>query len=210
MAALSGKTSKDEPEREKASKTRPTPAPQAHATPLKDVRWDAEDRDGDTMVYRLYFRGQGEPDWVPLTPRDPLEEPQWSWPTDQVPDGRYVLKVVASDERANPAGEGLTGEKATLAFVIDNTRPAITVREVSPGKLEIVVKDALSPVTKAELSIDGQEWTPLHPRDRIADGLEEQFDATLPALAAGPHAIAVRATDAEGNVGAARLFVRGK
>lgn len=208
MAALAGKPSKDEPE--KGSKARPTPAPAARGSPVKEVRWDAEDRDGDALVYRLYFRGQGEPDWVPLTPRAPLEEPQWSWPTDQVPDGRYVLKVVASDERANPAGEGLTGEKSTLPFVIDNTRPTITVREASAGRLEIAVKDASSPVTKAELSIDGQEWTPLHPRDRIADGLEEQFDAALPALPAGPHAVAVRATDAQGNVGAARLFVRGR
>ena len=46
------------------------------------------------------------------------------------------------------------------------------------------------------------------PNDGIADDLFEPFSIRLPALARGPHAVAVRVTDSADNVGAAQITVK--
>ena len=48
------------------------------------------------------------------------------WDTTSVPNGTYVVKVVASDTPSNPPGSALEGELESAAFDIDNTPPVIT------------------------------------------------------------------------------------
>ena len=48
------------------------------------------------------------------------------------------------------------------------------------------------------------------PSDGLFDDREETFAVKLPSLVAGPHTIAVRATDEEGNVGAEKIAVTAK
>ena len=44
-----------------------------------------------------------------------------------MPNGTYVVKIVASDAPSNPPGTALTGELDSRRFDIDNTPPIITV-----------------------------------------------------------------------------------
>ena len=46
------------------------------------------------------------------------------------------------------------------------------------------------------------------PSDDLLDTANEAFALTLTALPAGPHIIAVRATDAAGNVGSSEISTR--
>jgi hypothetical protein len=179
-------------------------------SPVREIRWSAADRDGDALVHRLFVRGADETEWLPLTPRAPLEKATFAWNTESVPDGRYVLRVVATDERANPPGEALSGERTSAPFVVDNGRPEITLAvDRARALVNIGVRDALTPVARVEVSVDGQEWRPLHPKDSLLDALAEELVVPLSGLELSPgtHSIAVRAADAEGNVGAARVLV---
>src|SRR5258706_14448961 len=42
-----------------------------------------------------------------------------------MPDGAYSLKIFPTDGPGNPAGDGLTSERESDRFEVDNTPPAI-------------------------------------------------------------------------------------
>jgi len=50
-----------------------------------------------------------------------------------------------------------------------------------------------------EVAIDGGEFRDVFPVDHLLDTAVERFEVDLGELAAGPHVVAVRATDANGN-----------
>lgn len=89
----------------------------------QSVLWTAEDDNEDQLEFSIYFRGENETTWKLL--KDKLDSKFYSWDTTTMPDGAYYLKVLASDAQANPAGEGLTSERVSDRFVVDNTPPAI-------------------------------------------------------------------------------------
>ena len=129
------------------------------------------------------------------------------WDTTSVPNGRYTVRVVASDAPSNSAASALTGDMESTAFDIDNTPPVITVNAVrrEGGRITFVfeVRDDNSAVQKVEYSLDGDRWQAVYPKDGIADSRIEQYELTVPE---GQDALGVvlRATDALNNVASAR------
>ncbi|HTS17984.1 MAG TPA: hypothetical protein VMP11_10460 [Verrucomicrobiae bacterium] len=182
------------------------------ANPVKDIHWQATDKDGDALVYRLYFQADGDDAWVPAFLDKPLHKTEYSWDTESIPDGWYRIKVVASDEESNPAGEALTDEKISELVKVDNTRPQVVelAYDAASGELKGVARDNLSLIRYLEYTVDGGEWKFFAPKDGVFDSKEESFEVTIGPLAAGPHYIAVRATDEEGNVGVEKVSVKGK
>jgi len=63
------------------------------------VSWQAEDPDGDRLVYALYFRGEDEREWKLLKS---ILRRHLHADGDSLADGRYLFRVVASDSPANP------------------------------------------------------------------------------------------------------------
>jgi hypothetical protein len=100
--------------------------------------------------------------------------------------------------------------------LLDQTPPEVTLaepRRVSQGgsewlEIEVEGVDALSPVRRAEVSIDAGPWRPMECADGVADSLRERFVVRLPAPAAGEHLVTVRVYDASGNAGLARRVLR--
>jgi hypothetical protein len=182
------------------------------ATPIKEIHWHASDKDGDTLVYRLYYQAQGDDAWVPAFLDKPLHKAEYSWDTESIPDGWYRIKVVASDEESNPVGESLTDEKISDLVKVDNTRPQVLQLSYDPasGSLKGIAHDNLSLIVYLEYSVDGAEWKFFAPKNGVFDDREEPFDVKVGSLASGPHFIAVRATDEEGNIGVEKVSVRGK
>jgi sugar lactone lactonase YvrE len=182
------------------------------ASPVKHIHWQASDKDGDTLVYRLYFQAQGDTVWVPVSLDKPLKKMEYSWNTESIPDGWYRIKVVASDEQSNPEGEALTDEKVSDPFKVNNTRPDVVALayDSAGGVLTGTARDALSLIRFLEYSVDGGEWKYFAPKDGLFDAREKAFEIKLPALAGGEHYIAVRATDEEGNIGVGKLTIRTK
>ena len=57
--------------------------PRAHSTLLK-LRWKVENPDGDDLIYRLWFRQEGETVWRPLGGPEPLSKAEYDKISDRV------------------------------------------------------------------------------------------------------------------------------
>ncbi len=172
---------------------------------LLTIVWRAEDDNRDDLAYDVLYRREGETAWKPL--KRGMSEAILVWDTSSVPNGRYFVRVVASDAPSNSPTTALTGAMESTSFDIDNTPPTIAVtsvrREGSRVIIAFDVRDADSAVQKADYSLDGDRWQTIYPRDGIADSRFEQFELVLDGDA-GARGVILRATDALGNVASAR------
>jgi hypothetical protein len=176
---------------------------------LQTFAWKAEDENNDELSYDVFYRREGDTAWRTL--KTDLRDTLLVWDTSSVPNGTYVLKVAASDRRANPSEAALAGELESSSFEIDNVAPTVQVgstrREGARFVVAADVRDADSAVTKVEYSLDAQRWQRAFPRDGILDARQETFEIRLEADAAG-QTLVIRATDALGNVGTGQVQVR--
>jgi sugar lactone lactonase YvrE len=175
---------------------------------IQTISWKAEDPNGDTLTYEVHYRPVGEQRFRLL--RKGLTDAVLAWDTTTVPNGRYVIRVTASDAPSNPDALALSGDKESTPVEVDNTPPVITasVAGKSPARVHVAAKDDNSIIRKVEYSVDGSRWEEVHPTDGINDSREETYDFApeMPA-GAGPHVVVVRATDLLGNVATARVEV---
>jgi sugar lactone lactonase YvrE len=180
-------------------------------SPLVKLRWKVENPDEDELVYRLWFREENEQNWKPLGGPEPLTRTEYEWNTEPIPDGNYIVKVVASDERANPKEEALEHALTSSPFLIDNRKPELGDVKVVGNTFSGRAQDSFSPISELAYSIDGGDWQPFAPKDGIFDDPTEDFSVKLPdKLAPGAHSLAVRAVDAADNVGAVQQTFRVK
>lgn len=173
------------------------------------ARWLASDDDGDTLSFKLEIRGIHETTWKLL--KDKIREHYYSWDSTAFPDGKYVIRVTASDELSNPPDQVLTGSLESDPFLIDNTPPEITGLQGTPAGSKIEVRfhaqDALSVIGKAEYSVNGGDWCVVDPVTRLTDSKEEEY-RVLVDRTAGETTIAVRVGDEFENQTVAKIVVK--
>ena len=176
---------------------------------LQTFAWKADDDNGDELIYEVFYRREGETTWRLL--KRELRETLLVWDTSSVPNGTYVLKVAASDTRANPPESALVGELESSSFEIDNVAPVVQPGTIRRDGTRFIVpaeiRDTDSAITRVEFSVDAQRWQPAFPRDGILDARQESFEIRLDADAAG-RTLVIRATDALGNVGTGQVQIR--
>ena len=175
---------------------------------LQTFVWKAEDQNDDRLQFDAYYRREGDSTWRPL--RRGLWDPIFVWDTTSVPDGTYVVRIVASDAPSNSPGTALTGELESTSFDVDNSPPRIEFAsgEKAGGRvIRFVVRDDHSPVQRVEYSLDASRWRVVYPKDGIPDSREEEFEITLDPSETG-RSVIVRATDAMNNVATAVNEVR--
>jgi len=147
---------------------------------LQTLMWKADDADGDHLSYALQYRREGETTWHDL--RRGLTDGVFVWDTTTVADGRYVVKVLASDEPSNAAGRALVGDRESDPIDVDNTPPTITtevVRGAGGARLVIRAHDAQSAIEKVEYSLAGGPWQVIYPVDGVADSPDERYELPL-------------------------------
>ena len=178
------------------------------------VRWLASDDNGDALIYKAEIRGVNETAWKPL--RDKIQENYLSWDSTAFPDGKYVVRITASDSPSNPPDQALSSSRETDPFLIDNTPPVISGLSgtaapgtAAGGKIEVRfhAKDALSTLGKAEYSINGGDWTVVEPTTRLSDSTELDYRVTVD-RGAGEATIAVRVSDEFENQAVAKTVVK--
>ena len=176
---------------------------------LQTFQWKADDDNNDELSYDVFYRREGDTTWRVL--KTDLRDTLLVWDTSSVPNGTYVLKVAASDRRANPADLALTGELESSSFEIDNIAPTVQPGAIRRDGTRFViaaeVRDGDSAISRVEYSIDAQRWQTAFPRDGILDARHESFELRLDADAAG-RTLVIRATDALGNVGTGQAVIR--
>jgi sugar lactone lactonase YvrE len=170
---------------------------------LQTFVWRAEDPDEDKLQYDVWYRREGETVWKVL--KRGLWDSIYTWDTTAVPDGTYVIKVVASDAPSNAPEVALTAERESAPFEIDNTPPVIdvTIPGQTPSKAVFVVRDSHSPIQRVEYSTNAGGWKLVYPVDGLLDSQEERFEIARDPTSTAP--IVLRATDTLGNVATAVL-----
>ncbi|PYV63597.1 MAG: hypothetical protein DMG97_37235, partial [Acidobacteria bacterium] len=170
----------------------------------RSLQWQAEDRNGDTLEYAVYYRPLNETNFRLL--KDHIREVFYTVDGASLADGRYVFRVVASDALDNPAAVALSGDRISEPVDIDNTPPVVR----SVGQVQITgdhvravfdVEDTTGRVKRADVSVDGSAWREVFPDDGIADSAKERYSLDLNISGAGEHTISLRAFDNSNNVG---------
>jgi sugar lactone lactonase YvrE len=177
----------------------------------KSIQWQADDRNGDTLEYSLYYRSLNETQFRLL--KDKIRETFYTIDGSTLADGRYIFKVVASDGLDNPPGQALVGEKISEPVDLDNTPPEVRVvgqPQVSGDRLRVTFEaiDGTGMVKRADISVDGGPWSGVLPEDGIADSPREVYPVDATISGPGEHSISIRVYDASGNVGSTRVAVR--
>jgi len=191
-------------------KVQPLPPRRVPQRGSQSFQWNATDKNQDTLVYDIYYRADNERTWKVLK-RD-LDDNFYTISSDTLPDGTYVVRIVASDQPSNPPDLTLRGEMESRPFIIDNTPPVVTMRldrlENKRARVAIEAADQTSTLTQAEVAIDTGDWRPVFPKDGIIDSKSESFSYLSGELTSGEHVIAFRVYDQNDNAGMGKLVVR--
>jgi len=173
------------------------------------ISFVAKDDNDDKLVYKIDFRKLSRTNWIEL--KDELEAASFEWDGKTVEDGRYEVRVTASDAGSNTTLTKLAGSRVSEPVVVDNTGPVVKNMKITSslkddGKyrvLGIEVADELSAIDKLEYTIDSNDrWISTVPDDLVYDTKDENFTIRIDAeedLPKGDHVITVRLSDAEGN-----------
>lgn len=173
------------------------------------VTWQADDPDGDRLLYSLYFRGEDEKEWKLL--RANVMENSLLLDGDVLADGRYYFRVVASDLPSNPPNAARSDELVSAPVLIDNTPPLVTLsaprRTGDRVEVDADASDRTSPLRRFEYSLDAGPWTPVEAADGVTDSPHEQYHIAIDRLPPGEHLLVVRAYDAANNAGLAKVVI---
>jgi hypothetical protein len=188
--------------------------------PAEDVKgglklsWSAEDPDEDDLRFDLYFRpvGAGDEAWRPLASK--VAEASFVWNTLELSDGKYQLRVVASDSASNDPGEGKSAGRVSVPVLVDNTAPVLSNLAVHATPTGTVVKltatDAAGFISSVQYRVgagDSVEWMPAKSVDKLFDSPTEAAEAHVGVLVPGRHVVYVKATDSRGNEGYAHVVI---
>ncbi len=180
-------------------------------TAEKQIAWKAVDPNGDQLAFDLYYRGLGQQEWLELQ-KDITGQPNYKWDTSRVPDGRYLLKLVARDDVDRPAEDALSQERVTQTVLVDNRAPRVEELEAKrqrDGSYELVgvCVDEHSRISAIEVSHGSGPWQPVSPDDGILDAGEETFSYVTDVLDPGEHVFAFAAADEADNLGSRQLVI---
>src|ERR1043166_2517577 len=188
----------------------PSPTPSRGAGQQIQISWQADDPDGDRLMYSLYFRGEDEREWKLL--RANMNENTYLLDADVFADGRYFFRVVASDRPANPANLAREAELVSAPVLIDNTPPVVTAgpprRSGNAIEIDVDAEDRGSVLRRCEFSVDAGPWSPVEAADGVTDSARERFNIRIDHLPPGEHLIAIRVYDIANNAGLTKVVVR--
>ena len=154
------------------------------------------DPNGDQLSFKVELRSAADATWRTL--KDKLLDRFYAFDSTSFPDGKYVVRITASDAPSNIPTAALTSSLESETFTIDNTPPVITINSASAGSIKFTAKDALSWIDKSEYSIDGGDWTALLPDNLVTDS--QSLDYTITARAG--QLVSIRVYDENDNVSA--------
>jgi hypothetical protein len=188
---------------------------------VRVVTWRAADPNADRLEFRLECRREGDLSWrsatAPGGEQDALTGTLGSWDTSALPDGRYELRLVASDQPDNPGGAAAESERTLGPVTVDNLPPqleGVEARAVDGGlTLRLRATDASGPLAGARLILPDGKAERLEPRDGICDSVNESFETvvkwprTSRSGGVRPWRLRVEVRDLAGNVAGAEVIV---
>lgn len=191
--------------------SQPVPPRRVYQRGALSFQWLAEDRNDDKLVYDVFYKEVGDVGFRLL--RANIEETFVSLDGLSLPDGRYVLKVVAKDSGSNPAGAVLAGDRISEPFDIDNTPPVVAATGQpqvtgNSARIAFAATERTTHIARAEYSVNGGPWKAAFADDGISDGREERYTVIADLPAAGDYTVTLRVFDSVGNTGSGRVQIR--
>lgn len=170
--------------------------------PKLTLNWKVENPDKDDLRFRLQYRLVGGTTWYDLTRSDEVvTKENYDWDTSNLPEGRYRVRVVATDELANPPDRVTRDEAESGVVLVDNTPPRIENLKAAGRRIQGQTFDGVGPIQRIDVALAGtDDWIPFFPADGIFDEQREEFDLDVTVLrATGPVMVAVRVFDDANN-----------
>lgn len=174
------------------------------------ISYKGRDDNNDKLIYRIDFRKAGRTGWIKL--KDEIEADNFEWDGNTVEDGRYEIRVTASDERSNTGATKLEGSRVSEPVVADNSGPVVKNMKISSvlqnsgarKVFQFEVSDELSVIGQLEYTIDSNsQWKGALPDDLVYDTTDEKFTIAVDSekdLPKGDHVLTIKVSDAVGNV----------
>jgi len=192
-----------------SSRRAATPEESSWARRYRTIRWEASDPNDDALRYRLEYRARGEVDWRLL--EESLAEPLYVLDSTRLPDGDWAVRVSAWDTPDNSPGEELVDRRESDYFQVDNASPVIEALTVTArgDSIEISARfiDSAGSIQLAEFSLDGTEWRPMLPLDRVWDERSEEVRIIVARPDKAGSELSIRAFDETGNKGIGRQSI---
>lgn len=164
------------------------------------VTWQASDPDKDPLVYEVAVSPDLGATWEKVA--GDLTDTKYEWDTTAVKDGKYLLRVTASDRRGAP-GDAQQADSSAVVWV-DNTPPevilfrsSVSVGEGRRVRISGLARDALSPLRSAEYRVGEGPWESVG-----LSAIESpvvSFDIETEPLDPGEYRVQARLFDAAGN-----------
>jgi sugar lactone lactonase YvrE len=178
----------------------------------RKISWSGWDPNGDSLVFKIYFKGTGERNWKLI--KEDIADRSYALDTQTLPDGWYEIKVVASDSPDNPGDLALSGEKVSDPFLVNNTPARIENLKANPAaqnkhRITFTATSALSPLRSSAYSLNAGKWLPLAPADGIFDSKSESFSFETK-LATGEWTVVVKVEDEFNNVSTAKQVIEAR
>lgn len=174
------------------------------------MQWNAEDRNGDRLVFDVLVRRIDESVFRPV--RRDITESFATIDGLTLADGLYIFKVVAKDAASNPVGSDLSGSLTTGPVLIDNSAPTASQSggfEMTGGSASVRFDavDIGGRINRAEYSVNGGEWKTVVSDDGVNDDSSERFTVRFPAEQPGQYSLVFRVYDSLGNSGSVRVVI---
>jgi hypothetical protein len=170
--------------------------------PKLAITWKIDNPDKDDMRYRLKYRLVGTNTWYDLNRiNEIITKETYDWDTSNLPEGRYRVRVSASDELANPPDRVTRDEAESGVVLVDITPPRIENLKAQGRHVQALAVDGVGPIQRIEAALAGtDDWVPFFPADGIFDEPREEIDFDATVLSpTGPVLLAVRVYDDANN-----------
>jgi len=146
------------------------------------LKWNCSDPNGDPLSYTICRKLKGGGRWI--VEQENIKKNKTMLGTGFIPDGKYRIKLIASDEQANINGRGFSVEKELdECIIVDRTSPAVSVLAAQLSEKTFTVKcraeDALSPLRRCFYRVNEKEWKPVPAEDMLFDELEEECEFSI-------------------------------
>ncbi|MFQ5864681.1 MAG: hypothetical protein ACE5IW_05565 [bacterium] len=170
---------------------------------FRSVSWKTQDDNGDQLSFSIFYKGEDQNSWKSLV--ENFKGFVYSWDSELLPDGRYLIKIVAKDDLSNPPAMTLATEKISQPFEVDNTGPEVTDFKVDAHgdetTISFLVVDEMRIVKSVEYGLNAEDWKLVYPIDGICDSKEERFELKLRTVPKGGNSLVIKAKDLIGNIG---------
>ncbi|RIK74165.1 hypothetical protein DCC62_15825 [candidate division KSB1 bacterium] len=174
----------------------------------RSIGWKTRDDNKDPLEFHVEIRAWGETAWRELIKK--YRGSVYTFDSQALPDGEYQVRITVSDRLGNPPELAKIAQKTSEVFTIDNSPPEIGALAVKLENAKHVASfqanDRLSRISEAWYCLDAGEWQLAYPVDHVSDQKSESYRITLPE-GAGGKVLAVKVSDANGNIGFGKVTV---